>query len=183
MILLEILCGLLIWVAHGSADPTEGFTQLDLSAANFNIQRYSFIHGVHSMWVYNDDKPLSNHSNTKPRTEIQITGYDYTTGVRQFEGDFYVPRGTSGTCIMQVFGAPGMVHATALQLRVYDGQLKHYKDDVVASDVYDRWIHLNVIHDADEEKVNVFIDGEEKIIPPISWSLAGKILKFGPNNI
>ncbi|GLJ48412.1 hypothetical protein SUGI_1021830 [Cryptomeria japonica] len=116
------------------------------------------------MWVYNDDKPHTPQSKTEPRTEIRIKGYDYTTGVRQFEGDFYVLHGTSGTCIMQAFGASGMGHATALQLRVYDGQLKHYKDEVLASDVYDRWIHLNVIHDADEGKVHVFIDGEEKIV-------------------
>ena len=82
MIMLQILCGLLIWVSAGSADPTEGFTQLNLTSENFHIQkpfdkdvpeRYSFIDGVHSMWVYSDDKPLNNHSNTKPRTEIQFT--------------------------------------------------------------------------------------------------------------
>jgi hypothetical protein len=35
-------------------------------------QRYSFVNGVHRLWVYADDKPHNPNSNTQPRTEIQI---------------------------------------------------------------------------------------------------------------
>ncbi|GLJ48400.1 hypothetical protein SUGI_1021700 [Cryptomeria japonica] len=173
--MLAILGGILICTATGYADPTisptQGFTEVALNTTNFVIQKpydkevsesYSFINGVHSMWVYNDDKPLSNHSNTRPRTEIQITGYDYTEGVWQFEGEMYVPQGTSGVCVMQVFGA--VKHATSLMLLVSNGNLRHYNDQVVASEIYDRWIHLNVIHNADEGKLYMFVDGMEKAV-------------------
>ncbi|GLJ48405.1 hypothetical protein SUGI_1021750 [Cryptomeria japonica] len=173
--MLAILGGVLIWIASVYADstasPTKGFTEVVLNATNFIIQkpydkeeyeRYSFIDGVHSMWVYSDDKPHSPESKTRPRTEIRIQGYDYTNGVWQFEGDMYVPRGTSGVCVMQVFGA--VKHATSLMLLVSNGNLRHYNDQVVASDIYDRWIHLNGIHNTDEGKVFVFVDGQEKVV-------------------
>ncbi|GLJ48394.1 hypothetical protein SUGI_1021620 [Cryptomeria japonica] len=91
-----------------------------------------------------------------------IQGYNYTSGVWQFEGEVYVSRGTTGVSVMQVFG--GVEHATAFMLHVYDGKLMRYHEQLVASDVYDRWIHLNVIHDADEGKVSVFVDGNEALV-------------------
>ncbi|KDO53385.1 hypothetical protein CISIN_1g048505mg [Citrus sinensis] len=115
-------------------DPTHGFTELPLNTSNYQIQkpynlplcnRYSFVNGVHKLWVYSTDKPLSKSSPTKPRTEISITGYNYSSNVWQFEGYGYVPCGTSGVCIMQVLGA-SPPHATTLQLRIYiDGTLKY----------------------------------------------------------
>ncbi|GLJ48401.1 hypothetical protein SUGI_1021710 [Cryptomeria japonica] len=42
----------------------------------------------------------------------------------------YVPRGTSGVCVMQVFGA--VKHATTLMLLVSNGNLRHHNDQVVA---------------------------------------------------
>ena len=62
-------------------DPTEGFDPLPLNQSNFQIQRpydipedqrYSFIDGVHKLWVFKTDKPHSPESHTKPRTEIRI---------------------------------------------------------------------------------------------------------------
>ena len=62
-------------------DPTNGFIALPLNQSNFLIQRpynvpqdtrYSFIHGVHKLWVYSTDKPHSITSKTRPRTEIHI---------------------------------------------------------------------------------------------------------------
>ncbi|KAK1262870.1 Citrate-binding protein [Acorus gramineus] len=153
-------------------DPTFGFLPLPLNSSNFDIQkpydlpvneRYSFVDCVHRLWVYNSDKPLSPASPTAPRTEIRIRGYDYTSGVWQFEAYGYVPNGTTGVCIMQVFGG-GNGHATTLMLRVYNGALTYYRSIVlVAHDIYDRWFRLNVIHDVDERKVTVYIDGELKL--------------------
>lgn len=63
-------------------DPTHGFVELPLNTSNFHIQkpydlpvteRYSFVDGVHKLWVYSSDKPLSKNSPTKPRTEILIS--------------------------------------------------------------------------------------------------------------
>ncbi|WOG96116.1 hypothetical protein DCAR_0415447 [Daucus carota subsp. sativus] len=152
-----------------AVDPTVGFTSLPLDQSNFDIQRpydvpvnkrYSFINGVHKMWVYKSDKPHSPDSHTNPRTEIRIQGYDFSSGVWQFEGYGYVPRVTSGACIMQIFG--GSPHATTLMLRTYKGTLAYYRNPVLVQNIYSRWFRLNVIYDVDANKVQVYIDGDLK---------------------
>ncbi|RVW24782.1 Citrate-binding protein [Vitis vinifera] len=155
-------------------DPTHGFVEVPLNTSNFEFhkpydlavsQRYSFVDGVHKLWVFSDDKPLSLNSPTKPRSEIRIRGYDYSSGVWQFEAYGYVPCGTSGVCIMQVFGA-SPPHATTLMLRVYNGTLSYYRAPALVDDIYDRWFRLNVIHDVDAAIVKVYIDGVLKFEAP-----------------
>lgn len=90
-----------------------------------------------------------------------LQGYDYSSGVWQFEGHGFVPSGTTGVCVMQVFGAA--VHATTLMMRVYDYALKYYKNQVVLPCVYDKWFRLNVIHNVDANKLQVYIDGYLKL--------------------
>ncbi|CAA2972529.1 Hypothetical predicted protein [Olea europaea subsp. europaea] len=150
-----------------AADPTDGFTLVPLSDGNFVLQkpynlpladRYSDASGVRKFWVYTNDKPFQSGSGTRPRTE----GLDYSSGIWQFEGYAYVPKGTSGVTIMQIHGASE--GATTLQLRIYDGDMKYYKFDVVATDLYDKWFRLNVIHDVDEGKITVFINGVKKYV-------------------
>jgi hypothetical protein len=75
-----------------------------------------------------------------------------------------VPRGTSGVCVMQVFGASP--HATTLMLRVYNGSLTYYRDPVLDPNIYDRWFRLNVIHDLDASNVTIYIDGVLKHAAP-----------------
>lgn len=149
-----------------AADPTDGFTALPFDKSVYNIhkpydlpvdQRYSFVNGVHKLWVYSTDKPFRQGSPTKPRTEINIGGYEYSAGVWQFEGYAYVPQGTSGVCIMQVFG--GSPQATTLMLRVYDGSLTYYQSPVIVPNIYNRWFRVNVIHDVGASKLKVYIDG------------------------
>ncbi|KAK2979608.1 hypothetical protein RJ640_020100 [Escallonia rubra] len=92
----------------------------------------------------------------------KLLGLDYSSEIWQFEGYGYVPKGTSGVTIMQIFGA--RVVAMTLQLRIYDGDMKYYKFDVVATDMCDKWFRLNVIDKVDEGKVTVFIDGVQKFV-------------------
>ncbi|GLT70426.1 hypothetical protein SLA2020_425070 [Shorea laevis] len=157
-------------VASGPIDPTEGFRSLPLNQSNFVIQkpydipldqRYKFSNGVRKLWVYSTDKPYSSHSKSKPRTEIRIQGYDYSTGVWQFEGYVYVPHGTSGVSIMQVFiGSGQQKGASAVMLKVYNGSLYYNRNHAqLVPYIYDRWFRLNVIHDVVASKVQVFIDG------------------------
>ncbi|CAM0877293.1 unnamed protein product [Alopecurus aequalis] len=157
------------------ADPTDGFTALSLDQSNFELQRpfdeasgarYSFDGTVRKMWVLSSDKPHARQSHTKPRTEIKITGYDYSSGVWQFEGYGYVPSGTSGVCIMQVFGAGDAGAASTLMLQVYDGALHYYNRQLVEDNIYNRWFKLNVVHDVDRSMLTVYIDGEEKLHVP-----------------
>ncbi|XP_061352049.1 citrate-binding protein-like [Gastrolobium bilobum] len=150
-------------------DPTYGFSPVPLTRANFELQkpydiplnqRYSYINGVHRLWVYADDKPHDPSSHTQPRTEIRITGLDYDSGVWQFEGHGFVPNGTSGATVAQIHGA---AHgATTLILRIYNGDMRYYSGDLVAQNLYDKWFRLNIIHDVDGGMVTVFIDGEQK---------------------
>ncbi|GAA0171643.1 hypothetical protein LIER_25626 [Lithospermum erythrorhizon] len=149
------------------ADPIDGFTSvpftLDLQKPyNKPIgQRYSNLGGVRRFWVFSNDKPFKLNTDTKPRTEAHVLGQDYTSGVHQFEGHVYIPRGTSGVSIMQIFG--GEVSASTLQLRVYNGEIKRYREEVIESNVYNRWLRLNVIHNADEGQITIFINGVQKL--------------------
>ncbi|XP_015891004.3 citrate-binding protein isoform X1 [Ziziphus jujuba] len=152
---------------HRRVDLIKGFLSLPLNQSNFVIQRpydvpenerYSFINGVHRLWVYSTDKPHALTSHTNPRTEIRIAGFDYSSGVWQFEGYGYIPYGTSGVCVMQVFGS-SPPHATTLMLRTYNGTLTYYRSPVLVPHIYDRWFKFNVIHDVDNSTVKVYIDG------------------------
>lgn len=68
-----------------------------------------------------------------------------------------MPSGTTGVCIMQVFG--GSSSATTSQLRVYDGSLTYYRSPVLAQNIYNRWFKVNVIHDVGASNVKVYLDG------------------------
>ncbi|CAN1147006.1 Citrate-binding protein [Linum perenne] len=139
---------------NNNNNPTKGFVEVPLSKSNIKVQcpydlskdqRYSYKDGIHTLKVYSTDNPLSKGSPTKPRSEVRI----------QFQGHGYVPRGTTGVSIMQVFGAS--THATTLQLRVYDGDLAAYRSHI-RSNIYDKWFKVNVIHDAEAGKVKVYFD-------------------------
>ncbi|XP_030461938.1 citrate-binding protein-like [Syzygium oleosum] len=151
-------------------DPTSSFEELPLNQSNLHIQkpydlpvsdRYSFINGIHKLWVYSSDHPLSKGSPTRPRSEIFLNQYIYYSGVWQFEAHGYVPCGTSGVCITQVFGA-AFPRNTTLMLRVYNGSLYYYHDTVLVPDIYDRWFRVNIIHDVAASNLKVYIDGEFK---------------------
>lgn len=58
---------------------------------------------------------------------------------------------------MQIQGA--RVGVTSLQLRIYDGDMKYYKFDIVE---YDRWFRLNVIHNVDDGKITLVYKSEVK---------------------
>ncbi|KAK4253093.1 hypothetical protein QN277_010913 [Acacia crassicarpa] len=166
---LLVCVSLLVCVTVNGADPTDGFTLVPLTDANFVIQkpydipleqRYSFKDGVHRLWVYADDKPLDPSSNTQPRTEIHIAGLDYSSGVWHFEGYGFVPNGTSGATVTQIHGA---AHGnTTIILRIYDGNMRYYSRNLIAQNLYDKWFRLNLIHDVDGGIVSVFINGEKK---------------------
>ncbi|TVU26700.1 hypothetical protein EJB05_29256, partial [Eragrostis curvula] len=157
--------------AGGGANLTAGFTRVHLPESQFVVQRpwnvpldqrYEFAGGVRRMWVFATDKPISATHPGGARTEIKVNVI-YSSGVWQFEGDMYVPSGTSGASVMQIFGAAKQ--ATTLMLHVYDGRLTYYHQlsRVLADDVYDRWIRLNVVHDVAAGNVTVFVDGKRRL--------------------
>lgn len=66
---------------------------------------------------------------------------------------------------MQVFGGEPP-NSTTLMLRVYNGTLSYYRGPVIVPNVYNRWFKLNVIHEVEASKVNVYIDGVLKYTAP-----------------
>lgn len=77
-ITLLYINGALCWTSN---DPTSGFVELPLNSSNFVIHkpynlpvsaRYRFTRGIHRLWVFSTDKPLSLTSNTSARSEIRI---------------------------------------------------------------------------------------------------------------
>lgn len=88
-----------------------------------------------------------------------MQGLDYSGGVWQFEGVAFVPNGTSGATILQIHGASH--GATTIILRIYDGEMRYYSSQVMASDLYDRWFRVNLIHNVDAGCVTVFLDGAQ----------------------
>ncbi|XP_057468740.1 citrate-binding protein-like [Actinidia eriantha] len=157
------------WLNFSCGDPTDGFTNIPLTEANFDIQhpynlpladRYSYENGVRRLWVYSTDKPHSPNSRTQPRTEVRIRGLRPWSGVWQFEGYGYVPQPTSGATIAQIHGAAH--DSSTIILRIYNGDMRYYSGDLIETNMYDRWFRLNIIHDVEGGKVTVFIDGAQK---------------------
>nr|TKS18717.1 hypothetical protein D5086_0000003860 [Populus alba] len=96
-----------------AADPTDGFTPVPLTEANFELL-----------------KPCNKLLNDED-------GRSYTVQLRPED-------------------------ASTLILRVYDGNLRYYSGDLVATGLDDRWFRLNIIHDVDGDWATVDVDGEQK---------------------
>jgi hypothetical protein len=120
---------------------------------------------THTFWVLRGDKPHEPPPNmTGARSELRMKN-DYLSGLHQFEADVYVVAGTTGACVMQVFG--GVTHSTSIMLDAYadnGGSVKRYTGpDVIKAMAYNRWWHLNVIHEANGSgigHIKVYADGQ-----------------------
>lgn len=163
--------------ADGGATPwtalTAGWTQKQFTFAihkPFDLPesaRHTFdpATNTHTFWTLRGDKPHQPPPNTTgARSELRMQN-DYLSGNHQFEADVYVVNGTRGACVMQVFG--GVTNATSLMLIAHPdngGSVKRYDGPVVIKAMaYDKWWHLNVIHEANASgigKVKVYADGQ-----------------------
>jgi len=164
-IILAATAAISLFVPPGIAGPADGWTP---DTSHFEIQSpYNLKHGeryvfdasteTHHLWVFDKDKPDTKSSTRPPRTEMSFD--KYVSGRHQFEADVLVATNTSRVSIMQVFGGEDH-HATSLQLRVYDGNLKEYEHKTLLSDIYGKWFHLNVTHDVATHEIQVFINGD-----------------------
>jgi hypothetical protein len=101
-------------------------------------------------------KLLSTQSN---RVEVRVHN-DYRTGLRQFEGELRVHGPTDDESCMQIFGNDGE-GATALMIRAYatdNGTLRGL-GKVLATNVYGRWLKINVVHDATADTISIYVGG------------------------
>ena len=102
---------------------------------------------------------LNKNSN---RIEIRVEN-NYQSGQHQFEGDVRIFPPLDNECLMQIFG--NTTHATLFMLRGWSdhgGSLKRYGDDVLATNIYSNWVHVNVIDDRDRHTTQVYINGTLK---------------------
>jgi hypothetical protein len=162
-----------------------------------NTDERGFFHGAETFWVSRSDKPFLRGSKTNPRCEKSVDLF-WKSGTYTFDGYLMAKRtSVKGTLnhdfiAMQIFGARGKQYGnTALSLRVYDGangRIKAYgswsKAQVVATNIYDKWIHVRVIHDATRHRIKVFINDILKIDgpdngPPNSSTRKAYYFKYG----
>ena len=73
LLVILVLVGSLEMFNFCGANPTNGFTLVPLTKSNFELQkpydipldqRYSFVNGLHHLWVYANDKPHNPSSHT-----------------------------------------------------------------------------------------------------------------------
>jgi hypothetical protein len=157
----------------GSSPLTAGWTQTPFTFALHTpydldpSERHSYdpATDTHSFWILRGDSPHNPPPNTTaPRSELRMRN-DYRSGNHQFEADVFVVSGTRRACVMQVFG--GVTNATSIMLFAdpqNGGTIVRYDGpQVIKSMVYDRWWHLNVIHEASASgigKIKVYADGQ-----------------------
>ncbi|KAI3442637.1 uncharacterized protein J3R85_000870 [Psidium guajava] len=47
---------------------------------------------------------------------------------------------------------------------MYEGDVRYYLRDLIATNLYNKWFWVNVIHDRDQGVVQVYIDGTLKFV-------------------
>ncbi|HTD23767.1 MAG TPA: polysaccharide lyase family 7 protein [Terriglobales bacterium] len=158
-----------ILATNAFAGLTTGWTQDPLTFKvqwPFNVpesSRFTLTNGVYHFVVFSNDKPFAPGNTTKPRTEMRFD--DYTSGQHQYSADLMVPSGTGGVDLMQIHTGNAQspkFGATTLMLffEVSNGGSLHlYSGTQLASNLYNKWFHLNVIHDTKTGLMTVYING------------------------
>jgi len=91
------------------------FRQIDLMPTD----RYTFIDGIYTYWIYPTDKPHAVGNTTAPRIETHYT--NFRTGTKMWTGDILVDSPSNNVTIFQVHtGASG---GGPVYLQVHGGNL------------------------------------------------------------
>ncbi|SEM99511.1 hypothetical protein SAMN04488505_107249 [Chitinophaga rupis] len=103
---------------------------------------------------------VNNKSN---RSEIRLQN-DYSTGSRQFEGYVTFSAPLDDESLMQIFGSTN--GATQLMIRGYaaDGGSIKGAGQTLATNVYGKEVHINVIHLQEDKgnRIKIYINGVKK---------------------
>jgi hypothetical protein len=121
--------------------------------------RYTLTGSEFHFWVMNSDMSTFPGRDSGPRSEVHIHN-NYTTGQAQYQADIKIDHDCAHASIMQVFG--GMTSATSFMAWAMPNSLNHYSNEVIVSNVYDKYIHLNVVHDTATRKIDVYVDGVKR---------------------
>lgn len=173
-----LLAGGAAWAVQGTtasassvttaASPTDGWTR---TAFTYGMQkpwnlalgdRYASSGGVHRMWVYDTDEPMSQSSSTDPRTEMRWR-QEYTSGRHMWDADVYIPAGTNGATFVQILRVihPEGTPATDFMLNAYNasgGTVRAYDRTVLKTNAYDTWFNVKLAHNASTGSVEVYFD-------------------------
>jgi hypothetical protein len=115
---------------------------------------YNYSSGVETFRIVN------NNSN---RSEIRLQN-DYSTGSRQFDGYVTFNSPLNDESLMQIFGSTS--GATELMIRGYaaDGGSIKGAGQTLATNVYGKEVHINVIHLQEDKgnRIKIYINGVKK---------------------
>src|SRR5262249_16309997 len=115
--------------------------------------------GIHTFWVFQNDKPHAVGNTTAPRTEAHWTMF--TTGQKMWTADVFVDSPATPTVIFQVHtGATG---AGPVYLRVVKGDLSEINGTKIATGVYGRWFNLKVAFTAPASDAVIFVNNCQKM--------------------
>jgi hypothetical protein len=151
-----------------AASPTDGWSRTAFTYAlqkPWNLalsDRYTYSGGVHRMWVYSTDEPLSQGSSTDPRTEMRWN-QQYTSGQHMWDADVYLPAGTNGATFAQILRVvhPEGTPATDFMLNVYSangGTVRAFDSTVLKTNAFGTWFNVKLAHDASAGTVRVYFD-------------------------
>lgn len=121
--------------------------------------RHTVTNGEHHFWVIKGDPSTYPGRDGGPRSELHFHHY-WTSGQAQLAADIKVGSGCNHQSIAQVFGAQG--RATAFMMFVKDGGFWYYQDKEILSPVHDRYVRVNIIHDAGTRKVSLYLNGNHR---------------------
>jgi hypothetical protein len=136
---------------------TEEFPRIKYDLPPGTSDRHTVKDGVDHFYILDSDPSTFPGHDSGCRAEARVYN-DYSSGQRQFSADLFVEKGTNNVSVFQIFGNKG--HATCCMIwATGNGSLSHYGGEVIATNVYDRWVHLNVVHDVDAGTIDIYIDG------------------------
>jgi hypothetical protein len=125
--------------------------------------------GVETFKLWQNPAKDSTGKHLRQRCEIRIND-DYTSGITQFEGEFFVVKGGGpnpgdDVSIMQVWLSAIISVSDAQNGSIY----QHSKNPLITN-VKGKWIKLNVIHNADTRLLEIWFDGVKKFSAPTKVS-------------
>ncbi len=147
-------------------DPTAGFTEY---TDTFKIQRpydlmesdrYNFVDGIYTFWVFPNDKPFEVGNTTAPRTETRYT--NFTTGWRMWSGDVLVDSPSNTTTIFQVHH--NTTGAGPVYLQVNGGTLRELNGQLVVSNIIGKWFNLKVAFEAATANATIYVNNCPKLM-------------------
>jgi hypothetical protein len=149
------------WAAQAVSFTYQGPPNLPESA------RHTSGCGIEHLWIMPDDQPLagsvmSSGQPTRPRAELLFTGAGAFSSTTQLALDIWVPSGTTGVTVAQDKG-PGHEE---MELQVDNGNFTYWSSNAsvtsmsLGASVYDKWVHVNILHDMGAQTSAVYLNGK-----------------------